>query len=38
MEYELISDEEYASLPDDNDSCFVEFEKICRRNMTRMID
>jgi hypothetical protein len=37
MSYELISDEEYASLPDDDDRCFVEFESICRRNMTRMI-
>ena len=37
MSYELISDEEYASLPDEDDRCFVEFESICRRNMTRMI-
>jgi hypothetical protein len=38
MSYELISEEEYASLPDEDDQCFVEFENICRRNMTRMID
>ena len=38
MSYELISEAEYASLPDDDDQCFVEFESICRRNMTRMID
>lgn len=37
MSYELISDEEYASLPDEDDRCFVEFESICRRNMTRII-
>lgn len=37
MSYELISDEEYANLPDEDDPCFVEFESICRRNMTRMI-
>ena len=38
MSYELISEEEYAGLPDEDDRCFVEFENICRRNMTRMID
>lgn len=38
MNYELISEEEYASLPDEDDRCFVDFESICRRNMTRMID
>ena len=38
MSYELISEEEYANLPDDDDRCFVEFENICRRNMTRMVD
>ncbi len=38
MNYELISEEEYASLPAEDDRCFVEFESICRRNMTRMID
>jgi hypothetical protein len=38
MSYELISEEEYASLPEEDDRCFVEFENICRRNMTRMID
>ena len=38
MSYELISDKEYDNLPDEDDRCFVEFETICRRNMTRMID
>jgi len=38
MSYELISEEEYANLPDEDDRCFAEFENICRRNMTRMID
>ncbi|WP_279358920.1 hypothetical protein [Methylobacterium indicum] len=38
MNYELISESDYANLPEDNDRCFVEFEAICRRNMTRMID
>jgi len=38
MSYELISEEEYAGLPDEDDRCFVEFENIVRRNMTRMID
>ena len=38
MSYELISEEEYAALPDEDDRCFVEFENVCRRNMTRMID
>ena len=38
MSYELISEDEYASLPEEDDKCFVAFENICRRNMTRMID
>jgi hypothetical protein len=38
MSYELISEEEYAGLSDEDDRCFVEFENIVRRNMTRMID
>ncbi|GJD96599.1 hypothetical protein [Methylobacterium iners] len=38
MSYELISDEEYSNLPLEDDRCFIEFESICRRNMTRMID
>lgn len=38
MNYELISEEEYAGLPIEDDRCFVEFENICRRNMMRMID
>jgi hypothetical protein len=38
MDYDLISEDEYASLPDEDDRCFVEFEKICRRNMIRMLD
>ncbi len=39
MNYEMISEEEYDALPfDDPDRCFVEFENIVRRNMTKMID
>ena len=38
MDYELISAEEFDSLPEDDEQCFVEFEAICRRNMTRMIN
>jgi hypothetical protein len=38
MDYDLISEEEYAALPEDDEQCFVEYEAICRRNMTRMID
>jgi len=38
MSYELISEEEYSSLPDEDDRCFVEFENIVRGNMTRMIN
>lgn len=38
MDYELISEEEYEGLPAEDDKCFVAFETICRRNMTRMID
>lgn len=38
MEFELISADEFDALPEDNEQCFVEFEAICRRNMTRMIN
>ncbi len=38
MSYELISDDEFANLPIDNERCFIAFERICRRSMTRMID
>lgn len=37
MNFELISEEEYDNLPDDDEDCFVAFEAICRRNMNRMI-
>jgi hypothetical protein len=38
MDFELISAEECDSLPaEDDEQCFVEFEAICRRNMTRMM-
>ena len=37
MKYELISEEDYASLPEDDQECFVNFEAICRENMTRII-
>ena len=38
MNYELISEEEFANLSEDDEQCFVEFEAICRRNMNRMIN
>src|ERR1044071_7266864 len=38
MDFELISAEEFDDLPEDDEQCFVEFEAICRRNMTRMIN
>lgn len=38
MRYELISESEYADLPEDSEQCFVQFEAICRRNMMRIID
>jgi hypothetical protein len=37
MRYELISDEEYDSLPEDKEQYFAAFESICRRNMTNFI-
>jgi hypothetical protein len=37
MDFELISAEEFDNLPEDDEQCFVEFEAICRRNMTFMI-
>jgi hypothetical protein len=36
-DFELISDEDYANLPEDKDLCFVEFERIYRRNMTELL-
>ncbi|MBL8667832.1 MAG: hypothetical protein JNM48_10260 [Rhodospirillales bacterium] len=39
MNYDLISEEDYATLPvDDPERCFIAFEKIVRRNMLRLID
>lgn len=37
MNYELISDQEYANLPNEDGRCFVEFENICQRNMNRLL-
>ena len=37
MDFELISEEEFEGLPDDDEQCFVAYEAICRRNMNRMI-
>jgi hypothetical protein len=37
-DFELISPEEFDALSEDDEQCFVEFEVICRRNMTRMIN
>lgn len=36
--YELISASDYDALPLDPESCFVELEAICERNMSRLID
>lgn len=36
--FELISTEEFDNLPEDDEQCFVEFEAICRRNMTEIIN
>jgi len=38
MNFALISEEEYSSLPADDERCFVEFERICQSNMLRMIN
>jgi hypothetical protein len=38
MNFELISPEEFDNLPEDDEQCFVEYEAICRRNMTRMLN
>src|SRR5260370_35530241 len=38
LDFELISAEECDDLSEDDEQCFVEFEAICRRNMTRMIN
>lgn len=38
MDYDLISAEDFDKLPEDDDQCFVEFEAICRRNMTEMTE
>jgi hypothetical protein len=37
MDYELISEEQYANLSGNDEQCFVEFESICRSNMTRLL-
>ena len=38
MSFELISEEQFERLSEDDEQCFVEFESICRGNMTRMLD
>jgi hypothetical protein len=38
MDFELISLADFDSLPEDNEQCFVAFETVCRRNMTKMLD
>jgi hypothetical protein len=38
MNYDLITEEDYANLPDDKEHCFVAFEAIYRRNMNQMIN
>ena len=37
MNYELITEEEYNNLPDDDEQCFVRFESIVRASMNRLI-
>jgi hypothetical protein len=37
MIYELVSEEEYESLPEEKEQYFVAFESICRRNMMSLI-
>lgn len=36
MKYDLISEEEYETIPDDDELYFVAFENICRRNMNSL--
>jgi len=38
MDYEIISAQDFDNLPEDDEQCFVEFEAICRRNMTQMLE
>lgn len=38
MNYELISAEDYDNLPEEPDLKFVEIDRICRRNLTEMIN
>ncbi|MFG1465288.1 hypothetical protein V5F77_20605 [Xanthobacter sp. DSM 24535] len=37
MQYELISDEDYDTLPEDPEKKFVAIEQICRRNLYQLI-
>ncbi|MBX5173581.1 hypothetical protein HJB84_27620 [Rhizobium sp. NZLR1b] len=37
MDYDLISDDDYDTLPFDPEKRFVALEKICRSNMMAMI-
>ena len=38
MNYELMSAEDYDNLPEESDLKFVEIDRICRRNLTEMIN
>ncbi len=38
MNFELISNAEYETLPQDNEQCFLQFEEICRTNMSRVLN
>lgn len=38
IDFELISESEFDGLPDDPEQCFVAYEAIVRRNMTRLIN
>ena len=38
MDYDLISDDEYNALPEEEGPFFVKFDAACRRNMARILD
>jgi hypothetical protein len=38
MDFELVSEAEYASLPEEPEDKFVALESICRRNMYKILD
>ena len=38
MNYELITEEQYDALPEDDEQCFVQFEAICAASVKRMLN